>query len=122
MTQRGIIGDASSAGVYAREGAPASEHARRACAELGFELTRHSARQLTPSIMRGRVVLCMSEAHARAARNLCAYDDVFTLSEYAGARGDIQDPYGGDIDAYRACAREIDALITKILNNGGMRA
>ena len=32
--------------------------------------------------------------------------------EYVGSQGDVQDPYGGDLEEYEECAQEIyDALV-----------
>ncbi len=41
-----------------------------------------------------------------------AENKVYTLLEFSGSIGDISDPYGGDLEEYEDCAREIyDALV-----------
>ena len=42
-------------------------------------------------------------------------DKVFTLAEYVDEPNqDIADPFGGDSEAYEACAQQIEALVQKL--------
>jgi len=42
-------------------------------------------------------------------------DKTWTLKEYAGGNGDIFDPFGGTIDTYITCAKEISSLVEDVL-------
>jgi protein-tyrosine-phosphatase len=73
----------ASAGRHAQVGEPAADYA----VALAPELATHHARQLTPEL----------EAWA---------DEIVDLNELG-----IPDPYGGDEQAYRATAAEIETLV-----------
>lgn len=101
-----------SAGIFAREGGSASENAIKALAEYGIDLTSHSAQSVTEDLIKQcDVILTMTEAHKKLLEPM-AEGKVYTLLEYSGSEGDITDPYGGDLEEYEECAREIyDALV-----------
>ena len=53
----------------------------------------------------------MTQAHKQILEPM-AKGKVYTLMEYVGSQGDVQDPYGGDLEEYEECAQEIyDALV-----------
>ena len=86
--------------------------------EFGLSLANHTARELTEAdIARADLILTMTRAHKDfVLRAYPAYaDKCFTLCAYTTQLDqDIRDPYGMDIDAYRACARELRACIEKL--------
>ena len=43
-----------------------------------------------------------------------AQGKTFTLCEYAGIDGDIDDPYGGDTEEYKQCAAQLYAALEKV--------
>jgi protein-tyrosine-phosphatase len=43
-------------------------------------------------------------------------EKVFTLNEYARVAGEIPDPIGQPLEAYRICARKLTDLIGKVLD------
>lgn len=43
-----------------------------------------------------------------------AQGKVFTLCEYAGIDGDIDDPYGGDAEEYEECAKQLYDALEKV--------
>jgi protein-tyrosine phosphatase len=111
-----------STGTWAVDGRPASEHAVTVMAERGIDLSRHRSRSLTNEQMaESDLVLVMSQEHLRSLRVTWpqyAYK-VHLLSEMAGKRRDVADPYGGTLEEYRECAdtleRYIDAGLPRIL-------
>jgi protein-tyrosine-phosphatase len=108
-----------SAGVAAIEGEPASREAIAAMAELGIDLERHRAVLLTPEAVRqAGLVLTMTAAHRQYIHKLVPSqaDKVFTLAEYARSDGDVPDPFGQPLEAYRDCARKLVDLIGKVLD------
>lgn len=42
-------------------------------------------------------------------------EKIFTLSEYAGVREEISDPYGGDISVYSKTFRQLEDIINKLV-------
>ncbi|MCX7780465.1 MAG: low molecular weight protein arginine phosphatase, partial [Negativicutes bacterium] len=84
--------------------------------DRGISLDEHTPRQLSLELVQAAdVILTMTGAHKRAVLALepQAAAKTFTLAEFAGASGDVLDPFGGDKSAYEACAAQIDALLAK---------
>lgn len=104
---------AASAGLFTQDGFPASANAVTAAGELGADISAHRSRMLTPETAQGaRYLVCMTGAHYD---RLCALypdcaDKVFTLLP-----ADIDDPFGGDLEAYRRAASQIDAGVRSII-------
>lgn len=106
---------AASAGLFAHDGLPASEHAVRAAGELGADLSAHRARQLTPEMAKqARYLVCMTAAHYDRLVEAMpwAQDKIFTL-----APEDVADPFGGDLDTYRACAVQLRDAVGRLIEN-----
>ncbi len=103
-----------SAGLAVSHPAPAHENAVRAMKEYGMDITDHVAKPLTEALLeKADLLLTMTSGH-RAL--LCALfpgacDKTYTLAEYAGAANDVEDPFGGDMDTYRAAAAQISQYI-----------
>lgn len=101
-----------SAGVFAEEGQEASENAIKAVMQYGVDLSTHRTQPVTEDLIRqSDVILAMTQAHKKLIEPM-AEGKVYTLLEYSGSAGDIQDPFGGDVEEYSEVAREIyDALV-----------
>lgn len=96
-----------SAGIFAEEGMSASENAVKAVAKYGIDLTNHRTQPVTEDLIKQcDIILTMTQAHKQVLEPM-AQGKVYTLLEYAGSEGDVQDPYGGDLEEYEECAREI---------------
>ncbi len=96
-----------SAGVWAEDGDPASENAVATMAERGIDISDHQSHSLTTEEMAGAdLILVMTREHARMVRETWRQYawKVYLLSEMTGKRRDVDDPYGGSIEEYRACA------------------
>jgi protein-tyrosine-phosphatase len=103
-----------SAGTWAAEGRPASDHAVTVMAERGIDLRDHQSRALTGEQMaEADLILVMTQEHLRTVRATWPQYSwkVHLLSEMAGKRRDVQDPYGGTLEEYRACASTIERYI-----------
>ncbi|MDI7248011.1 MAG: low molecular weight protein arginine phosphatase [Bacillota bacterium] len=114
-----------SAGLFAREGDPASENAMAVMMERGLDISSHRARLLREHVVESAdLVLVMTSAHKRVVlgRHPSLEGKVFTLNEFAGLAAelgpDTHDPFGGSIEVYRATAdnikRAIDGAIRRI--------
>jgi protein-tyrosine-phosphatase len=104
------------------EDAPASENAVAVMAERGIDISDHQSHSLTTDEVAGAdLILVMTREHARLIRQTWPQYawKVHLLSEMTGKRRDVEDPYGGSIEEYRACAdtmsRYIDGGLEHIL-------
>ncbi len=100
-----------SAGLYALDEAPATPHALEAAAERGADLAGHRARSITRALTAeaDRIyVMTASQAEALAQMGADLGEKVALLDP---AGGDIADPYGGDLDAYRRARNRIASAV-----------
>ena len=103
-----------SAGVWAAEGRPASEHAIEEMAQRGIDLRAHRSRGVTRELMdEASLMLAMTRDHIEALRVAfpAQAHKVHMLSEMIGTEYDIRDPYGGTRMEYVYTARELEQLI-----------
>lgn len=101
-----------SAGVFAEIGQSASENAVKALEKYGIDLSQHRTQPVTDELIeKSDIILTMTEGHKMLLSQM-AKDKVYTLLEFTGSDGDITDPYGGDLEEYEECAKEIyDVLV-----------
>jgi protein-tyrosine-phosphatase len=105
-----------SAGTSAVAGALVSRNAQLAAQEHGVDLAGKSATPLTADLaLRADLILAMESSHARTVAALAPSAAEKTLlvgrlAPGAGA-GEIADPFGGALDAYRRCFAEMSALL-----------
>ena len=95
---------ATSAGLFAQEGAPMSEGAVHALETLGVAAPDHAARNVSEEMVEAAdVVVGLSASHAMQLmlRYPFAATKIMTLPM------DIADPYGADDATYLACAEQI---------------
>ena len=103
-----------STGVWAEEGRAASENAMLVMQERGINIRDHLSRPVTASLVaEADLILVMSHEHKRVIRNTWPQYawKTFLLSEMAGKKKSVEDPYGGPIDEYRVCADIISDYI-----------
>jgi len=123
---------ATSAGLAAVEGVPATSHAVEAAQTWGYDLGPHRARRVTPQALEeADLVLCMTPDHVEYCQCLTADPGRVQLLaafkspprerqerswfepliEEAGLAieddDSILDPFGGSSEAYEACAIQI---------------
>lgn len=94
-----------SAGIFASEGEPAANEAIIVMREYGIDLLGHHAQPITSELIeKSDLILTMTEAHKMlfAQYNI---DKVKTICEYLGIEGEIDDPYGGDVEEYEETAK-----------------
>ena len=114
--------DIRSAGTHAMDGRPAEPHAVEAARELGADINAHIARSLDREMVVGADLILVMEPwqadlvgrvlpvaeHADKVRLLAAYGDASATT--------VDDPYGGTLDAYRACARLMQACLSAVVD------
>jgi L-threonylcarbamoyladenylate synthase len=102
----------TSAGVIALDGIDASAEAIRFCASRGVRLTGHKSRRLTAEMLKeADYIFAMSAGHR---------DDIIRLFPASAEKcmllndaGDINDPMGGDFEAYKICGLIIEKTVNK---------
>ena len=100
-----------SRGLYVPEHIHASFNSEKAMSEMGLDIKNHISKQLTiPEAEGADLILTMTKTHKATILSVCPdlKEKVFTLCEYAGIDGNVPDPYGGDIEEYRRCAKKIE--------------
>ena len=114
---------ARSAGLQAMPGMPAAENARRAASERGADLADHRSGAVDTDVVAGATWLIgMTRSHvAQLNARLGGRADVkvgllgapgVDLSGRATPEAEeVADPFGGDIDQYRAVADQIERLL-----------
>ena len=111
--------EVSSAGTQAWDGSPASDGSLLVGLERGFDLSGHRSRQLTENIVASSdLVLVMAPSHLARVRELDPRADAHLLSGFATGAGDghtVQDPFGGDLQAYRETADDIERELSGLL-------
>ena len=112
----GDIAEVCSRGIIAT-GAGPSEESTEVMREMGYDISDHISKRLSlEDIQSADLILTMTLNHKRiiAASVPSAKDKVFTLCEYAGIQGDIDDPYGLGLGEYRKCAKKIKKAVEAI--------
>jgi protein-tyrosine-phosphatase len=121
--ERGLDLGFMSAGVIARNGMPATDHARAVLAEKGIDISAHQARRLDAEIIaKADIIIALEEEHRLAVREFpeSSLKPLRLLSEWAGEPElgpGIEDPIGGAREEYRETADEIEAYLKRALDN-----
>jgi protein-tyrosine-phosphatase len=106
-----------SAGTGAWDGAPVSEGAYLVSLEHGLDISDHVARLLTRELVdEASLVFTMARHHRSRVEELGGGDKVHLLGEFAGLTGatvEVSDPFGADIEAYRATFEQLEALLSR---------
>ncbi len=109
-----------SAGTSAWPDSAASDGALLVAMEHGLDLAAHRARQLSPDIVScASLILTMGPHHLDRAEALGGSGRSWLLTEYAGGAAQaraISDPFGGDLDGYRATHAELSAEIAAVID------
>jgi len=121
VTERGLADVVvSSAGTSAWDGAPASDPAVLVAMEHGMDLTGHRSRVLSREVVEGAdLILTMGPHHLERAVAFSGREKSHLLTHYAsrgGSSAPVADPFGGDLEAYRATFDELQATITQVLD------
>lgn len=104
----------SSAGVGTYDGASASEHAVTVMKELGFDISKHRSRQVTPAIVADTdVFIALSPEHGVTLAFQYGADPEKILTVGAG----IPDPYGRNLATYRSCVELLVESLPQLIED-----
>lgn len=103
-----------SAGIAAFNGDPANASTIEVMSESGIDITSHQTRKLTPEIVSQYdiIYLLSDEYHSLIVE---AYSDMTSKFRVLGEG--IDDPYGGDIEDYRASKTIINMYVKEIVKS-----
>ena len=104
-----------SAGVWAYQGAKATQNAQIVMAERGLNLERHRSQLTDPALLNQfDIIIVMEEEHkvVLQERNPNLTERIMTIRELVGGTGDFDDPVGGSEKVYRQAAEAIFNLLS----------
>jgi protein-tyrosine-phosphatase len=101
---KGTPASVASAGTAAPVGSPAAANAVEVMREVGLDLTRHRAQQLSPAMVEAAdLVLVMEEYHRQRVVDLVpdAVGRTRLLLSFVGRDEKVEDPIGFSVECYR---------------------
>ncbi len=105
--------DARSCGIHAEVGGSMSENSVKALSEIGIAADNFSPTQLTQKAIDTSVlVVCMTESQKKM---LEACGNVVCIKDICGC--DVPDPYGGNLETYRATRETLRLACGLIIKN-----
>ncbi len=119
--ERGVAAlQISSAGTSAWDGASASDGALLVAMEHGLDLGAHRARQLSrDAVASADLILVMGPHHRERVLALGGEGRTSLLTDFAARSTEgrpVQDPFGGDLETYRATYEELTREIARVLD------
>ncbi len=114
LSEKGFSVTCDSAGIYANPGQNIAENAAEILKEYGIDTISHKAKLCTKKMIEeSDLVIGMTENHRALLCQLMGNKEkICTLPEGVG------DPFGGDLNTYRACAKSIVSGIEKMAEEG----
>jgi protein-tyrosine-phosphatase len=109
----------ASAGIAAAPGAPASDGAVQAAREQGIDLSQHRSQPLTPQLINwADLILAMSASHMASVADLGGAEKSALVTDFLDGTGlghPVEDPFGGDIEAYRRTFKQLERAIMGLM-------
>lgn len=107
-----------SAGIHAQEGQPISLHAKTLIEEAAMPHTPRSRLVSSEDLEWADVVLTMTEGHKMELfyHYPTIQEKTFTLKSFVEfeSDGDVQDPFGGNLDTYRQTFVELSDVMDEL--------
>jgi len=106
----------SSRGLMVFGQNPANDSAIYVMKEHGIDIRQHLSKPFDKDELgENTLVLTMTLRHKTVVTQHGFKGEVYSIKEFIGEQGDVNDPYGGDLDVYRTCANELSILIKKLV-------
>jgi protein-tyrosine-phosphatase len=111
---------ASSAGIWAADGLPASPEALEVMGEeYAIDLSGHRSRRLNQELVdEADLILVMTRDHYHqmVERYQSSRDKTFILSEWAGYQGqEVSDPFGMGKESYKRSAEQLESMLEGVI-------
>lgn len=104
-----------SAGLHALENENATREAVEVMRTAGIDITPHRSRSVNETLLQDAdLVLTMTRKHRSQLQDIFPHHKhkVYTLAEYSGQpEGEIPDPYGQSLEAYRLALQQIESFL-----------
>lgn len=115
-TCKGLQGiQVTSRGLMVICSEPANEMAIEIMSDMGIDITKHKSKPFDEDeIDENTLILTMTQRHKKVLGQRALKGNVYSIKEFVGDDGDVNDPYGGSIETYKQCFDELDILIKKI--------
>jgi protein-tyrosine-phosphatase len=118
---RGLVDiEISSAGTAAWDGQPATDGAILVGIERQLDVGAHRSRTLSRDIVEAQdLILVMSPHHRERVESLGGGGKTFLLTTYASHGAEersVADPFGGDLEMYRATADELEDAVRRAVD------
>jgi len=112
--------DATSVGLYAGMGSPASDHAIEVMRELEIDLTQHRSKPLTSELVNSAdLIVAMTAGHRfQILQDFPSVGNKVCLIKSFGTSkvpADITDPFGGSLNMYKKTRDEIDRALSDLI-------
>lgn len=110
-----------SAGISAMDGDTASDNSIVACEEIGLDLSEHRSNAITrATVENASAIFCMTESHRALLHMYFELPEdapIFLMREFVeeGSK-ELPDPYGQNLEVYRACREDMKEAIPSLLN------
>lgn len=105
---------AESRGLFIRRGTSITKEAKEILSrEYGFSGNPEAEQLKDSDVANAEFIITMTESQKNEIIRHFGNEKVFTLKEIAGEIGDVDDPYGLDLDTYVMTFSEIRRLIQK---------
>ena len=91
--------------------------------EYEIDLSEHRATAVRDSNIDDMdLVLCMTNAHKQSLVSIYPNleNKIFLVKDYVGLFGEVADPYGGRLEIYSECAKELDYYLDLLLEKEGV--
>ena len=119
--ERGLIDlEIASAGTSAWEGGPASDSALLVGIERNLDLSQHRSQQLNRELVASAdYIFAMGPHHLERIEAMGGEGKSYLLTAYASngeSDRSVSDPFGGDLDVYRATCDELQQEVRRLLD------
>ena len=110
LNSKNIKGIKAFSRGLAADGSTASENSVSVMAEKGIDISSHISKPITAfDFKRADKIVCLSSSHKNILMQFAEEEKLCILGN------GISDPFGADIDTYRACRDEIFAAVDQML-------
>lgn len=118
LEEKGLLEDwrVESGGVWAYQGASATQNAQVVMAERNLDLSGHRSQPTDPALLKQFDVIIVMEVehkHVLQERNPSLADRILTIRELVGGQGDFDDPVGGSVEVYQHAAETLYGLLSE---------
>lgn len=96
---------------------PVNPKAEAVLDRMGLSMKEHASMPLVQEDFDERTLILTMDG-SQKEKILTDYENVknlYTLTEYIKAEGEVEDPYGKDLEEYGRCLEHLDQLITRLV-------